>query len=533
MILAQLRLSHLVDRMGGALAGYTFGALLLLALMLIYLHLFNWPHADDIAYFEWYKQYFVNKSWSLLGVAGIKNHQHQLGGQALAFVVTTSLFGFNFILLTLLNFVALTAATVVIAWTISTHIQSPALRALLWLVLLALFLHPTQANHILWPFELGWFLITLLLVVNACMIERLREYAIVPVALCCTAASFCSAQGLLLWLCAALHIWLIKDLRGRWPAIAAFVFGFLVLAFFLKPAERGTLPPFSILVTYPIGLYGGLWGVRDKAVIYPLGVLFLATMAFFARRAVRRNPVRPADGIGLVLMASSILCAGAFTLGRHGNGLDWALDQFHYAPLLVPALVGVAIVAIGEIDDRGPYRLPSFAVLALVAGSVVSAAPYGKMRARELVNAKAIAMQAACATPPNDYVAIVASGLSYNAFGRLLYSDHQRAMRTLCSAPPAWIEPLVTLPDLYVQLSAKYPEHRTALLTLWDVYRTHNDLQRGIPVARPDMPRTLLLFARRSAETGSNYEPEILRQHARSYLELEKLADALSAPAPR
>jgi hypothetical protein len=324
----------------------------------------NWPRAEDLQFIDMFKraqQGFL--PW--LALANSYNVDHPVGIQMLIVTALWQITGVNFLIIAVSNYVLLAASALLLLRAASRR----SIAAALLLPLVAF--HPTQMNHLIWPYEMGWFIITFILVLNTVAIERFR-FPVTWVTIGCAVASYASAHGRLLWLVAALHLIAAERSRSRALIAAAFV---VVLLMFAVTSHHGDIPDASTLIRYILSLPGALFGIRDEHWLLLGSAVLLAPLCYLLVN-LRRNT--PAYRISVALIGASALFLIAFALGRAIHGLPWALDRIHFAPLLVPAAMGIVILATAAIDDG--KRWAGTIACAIIALTAVTALPYARQR---------------------------------------------------------------------------------------------------------------------------------------------------------
>lgn len=486
---------------------------------------FDWPAADDFLLVDWYRKFFITGELSLGDVLAIKNGPHPVGFQALVTVLLFKVFGVSFNLLVGLNILIAAACGLLVSAVVLSDSASRPGRWITPVLLMAVFLHPNQMNHLVWPFELGWFMVTLALVTNIVLVEFRGARAVPWVAVVCLLGTLSTGQGGFLWLLAAFHFLLLGGPR-RYLTAGGFLAAFVAVSAYLTSStgEVSGLMKDGVggLILYFAQLFGGVFGVRGTRSTWVLGALVLAFALGLSGAALARNRAsRPTERAGMVLVAGALLMAAGFMLARYKFGIVWALDRFHAAPLLVPVLAGIVVLASRYLESGASLGGRGLALLAQagVVASVVTAAGYATERFDEQITARGFGMAVVCDKQDDAYLEIAASGLAEWSF--FLVTHNREALAGLCTdALPADSRALLKPPDDFAGLIARDPAVADGLTALWRVYQTHGDLQRAFPVRQPDLGRNLLMFASNNARSGSQYEKDILGPHADVYIRL-------------
>jgi hypothetical protein len=276
-------------------------------------------------------------------------------------------------------------------------------------------------------------------------------------------------------------------------------------------------------LVYVVSLIGGTFGIRDPQLIFLLGTILLLFVFIYGLLLWHRPMLSAADRIGSVLIFASLLMTLAFAFGRHQFGLPWVLAAFHAAPLLVPLLVGLTILALATLDGLPEYKCllwvaPLPAVFIFV--SFVSALGYATERGEQSRTQRALAMHFSCHSGTSDYVRSELNSLPGNNLE--LLDRIFPLVRHLCGQNlPERARILVTFPQPFNALIVANPTYEKPLHDLWEVYITHFDLVRAFRIADPTGARGLLTWARNNARTGSLYESQMLKQHEPFFKDLK------------
>lgn len=223
----------------------------------------------------------------------------------------------------------------------------------------------------------------------------------------------------------------------------------------------------------------------------------------------------------MVLVAGALLMAAGFMLARYKFGIVWALDRFHAAPLLVPVLAGIVVLASRYFEAGASLAGRGMAVLAQagVVASVLMATGYASGRFDEQITDRGFAMAVVCGRQMDAYVDTRANGLTDHS--SYLLAKNRDLLADLCKNElPTSSLALLKLPDDFAGLIARDPAVADGLTALWRVYQTHGDLQRAFPASQSGLGRNLLMFASNNAKSGSQYEKDILGPHADLYVRL-------------
>lgn len=492
-------------------------------LVRIFGNAFNWPQVDDFLILDWYRKFSVTREYSLYDLITIKNGPHPVGLQALLSVLVWLVTGPNFVVFPILNVLIVGVASCLVM--LSVRAENSVVRWIFPVAVVAILLHPIQANHLIWPFEFGWFLVTLFVALNVWLIERYGAAAWPWLILVSAMASLSSGQGAFAWFLVAIHV--VARERNWKSLLVSAVFLVLFVFVSLRLAQGGSglqviaTKGWPDFILYLIQLLGSTFGSRDPAVCARLGglMIFLPLLSLSCSWYLTRT-LTPMARVGSVYFFAAITMTAGFGFGRFQYGLPWALDTFHAGPLLVP--MSVAALCLGcDLFAHAVQSRKRFVSVAVVTSlfplaSVVTATPYSTVRFEEQNTARALAMHVACFDKPDERRLLATS---YLAAHRMLVLDNISLLMPMCVRDvPARSQKLLTFPQGLVRAAAGDARKREALEALWQIYQTHLDLKRAFNMNNPDFAHKLVEFAKNDAATGSQYAPEALRQYAEVFM---------------
>ncbi len=486
----------------------------------------DWFFNDDLQTLQWLRQWDAGT----LGVGdlfGLWNNEHPVGAQFAVMALMRSIVGLDFKALVYLSFVVI-AATAVLAARCAIGPQQP-MRARIGITLACFVLafHPTQMEHLLWAFELGWFLINAVALANALLAERFGRAAVWPSAVLCLIASSMSAQGAMTWFAAGAHQALLPG--GRWSraasALTLAACGVLAVVRLeerphLAAAAGGDANPLAWIV-YALQVLGGASASRRHGLLLTVGAaLVVATLALFWLR--RNTPEQRRLRVAAVLVGFSALCVAGFTQGRRALGIDWAIASFHAAPFIVPLLLGLVVLMAASAGAARRHPRADAVVtgmtIALLAATVAGASGYGATRARLWAMDRGYARWATCGSDLSTIVMARGSGVAFDPPG---FVAALPLIRDLCRGPTGPLETaLVARPRLFDALAVGRPEVDRALDVLWEDYATELMLQLAFKPEEADMPQRLLAFAKANADKDSELDPDRLKPFAEIYRSL-------------
>lgn len=494
---------------------------------------FDWPVADDYLFLEWRRQFFEGDERDFAGILRAHNGPHPMAVVVLVSGALFKMFNLHFTVIVFANFVLIAGMSLLVFDAARTSMRHAGTIAWLLVMCFLVAFHPTQTNHILWPFEISWYLIFFVVAYNVWLVERVGLRAIPWMILAALIASFSSAHGIWAWIAVGCHILLRLDwtVLRRYTGFLLCLIGFLVTLYvvllIVEPdvGERRLNP--SSLMGYPfylLSLIGGMFGIRDHRVTAVLGGATVLAVLWCAFQSLRhRGAFLPANRVGLVLMLNSALMLATFSFGRYHFGLDWAFASFHAAPLIMPMLLGICVFSIGMSDvSQGTRRQRAVPVLLIgfVLAGFVSSLGYAVQKGRDVLLQRALAMQFNCSTDSSPYLRAAISGLATDD----MLVRNQGYLRHLCTDQlPRSARKLLTYPPLFSAMAQDDPAAAAPLRKLWEVYLTHFDLMRAFDLSDSSSAKALLLWARQDAKTGSRYAPGHLGEYAAYFRELNDL----------
>ncbi|WP_118182336.1 hypothetical protein [Paraburkholderia phosphatilytica] len=494
----------------------------------------SWPYRDSFVYFL-LLDLFRDGKMTLLSFIPIRNNEHLVAFHYAFGVAILLLSGFKIKAFIVFNAVLLAVTVVYLYVTTQSSGRDRIAGAILPFVIAIGLSNAAQASYLLWEFQIWLYIDLALLAINCFLIERyaLRAYPVVFVL--CVLATGSEAQGAFLWVASAIHIFCAVNLgadtskkRAGTAIIVLHVVLFLAAAWLItrvthdhpavvQPAH-GVIPRVMQRVTYLIQLLGSGFGVRSEKFALWAGLVSLLCWMVGTVYAARARFATSVSRVALVLTSTALLWAGAFSVGRADLGIDWALSQFHAAPMLMPFFVGLGLYGVGLLDRRKP----AFALVLLVVGiaPTFTSIPLGYVRSADIKKDSMIAVAAECAGG-SDFLKRHVDGLESHP---ILFDAFQKYQPRLC-AQMSHLErdkKVAAMPDEWERLAAGDDHHRKALSTLWDEYLVRGDLQDAFPAKSPTRAQDLLKWAASDAAHGSGFNHELLGPYAADYIELAK-----------
>jgi len=481
---------------------------------------YDWPDNDDFGTVKWYHGVFVSHEYNAFDVIKAHEEIHPIGAQL---AVTLTLFyelGMHFIVAIWFNIIIILTSAALLVIYLANFYRTSIVKLLLPLSVVALSFHPVQTTHLIWAFEMGWFIINSVLLCNALLLEKWGFKAAPLVLALLIFASFASAHACILWVCAALHIGIISDFRHKYVGISFFVTGFclnIVGVIYSSQAKPEAANPLNYLdmLYYLISILGTMFSTRSESALFILGLIVFFCVTFQFLQYVLNRDRSELDRVALVFTAASLGFLAIFARGRYQYGLSWALDDFHMGPLLVPLLLGLVLAAFRSYDRGGSsygVKTLSAAVAVFILASVPISLPYMFERGSSMAAREALAMHVACNPGYSRYI-IEQANIAPGYYD--LIESQLPHIRHLCRSDVSEITLMLKgLRAKYSPDAAPRPEVQDALVALWEVYATHDDLLRAFPPASPDSPDTLVEWAKEDALNGSPYEPERLLQYS-------------------
>jgi len=487
---------------------------------------FNWPIFEDFIIFDVYNKYVVTHDIDTYGLLfSTFNVVHPIGFQSLVTSLMVSAFGPNAI--AMVYFIAVLNGLCALFLYLAIRCEkSRGINLLFFPLIILLLFHPTQTNHLLWPFELGWFLITAFAFANIYCIERFGARALPLIVLTASCASLCSAHGIFLWLGAAFQFFLKAKKPQAYIAPALLLIAFFISVWLLKKHMSSAEGGFSLhelpqLFIYTTHLYGSIFGIRDPQLLLPAGLCLEALAAIqIGLMLFRRGPLSALERTSLTLFFTSFLMLAAFGIGRMQNGLPWVLDKFHAAPLIVPTLVALAVAAGARLEGKGLLvwgrRGLAAVTVVFLGASIVSSLPFMTTMGSEARLHRGLAKHITCSHEASPYLLeLINGGPGYLD----LIKRDMPLLEPLCAqAVPQDIADAAAFPAAFSEIISRNPAAEEPLKTLWEVYLSHFDLRRAFGAVPAQTPSLLLDFARQDARTGSRYESVALKRHQDYFL---------------
>jgi len=487
--------------------------------------IFNWGQAEDFVLVDVYRRFFLVGDLSIVDILSHKNGPHPFGFQLLLTIFLFDFIGVNFNALVVANIALSGSCAVFLSGLVCSNPCSRYVKFVTPVLLSAVYLHPSQMNHLLWPFELGWFMVNLSLVVNLVLIERLRAGALPWVVTVCLLGTFSTGQGAFLWLLAGFHFLLIGGQR-RYLTFSGFMVVFVGLSAYLSlsSGEVSDLMKGGVggLIVYYVQLFGAVFGVRDPTNSFILGGLVLGcALGLSFNVLLSEQPLCSHERVALVLVAGALIMAAGFTLARYKFGIAWAFDRFHAAPLLVSLMAGIVIFSTRCFEKNVSMIKRCVFILAQIALvlSFQTTLAYASERLEMQSVFRAFSMALECSKADDPLLQTSAAGLGKTHLH--LLSDNREILSQLCSDElPPNTKALLKVPVEFTAQMLREPSSKEGIQALWRVYQMHGDLQRAFPVQQLDLARNLIMFASNNAKTGSQYEKDILGPHADLYVRL-------------
>lgn len=491
----------------------------MLVVFLIGEYSFNWAHNDDFLLVEWYRHIFLIGDYGLKEVLSIRNGNHPLAFQAVASGFIFKIFGVNFTAIIFFDAVLLICAALTLSWLLSGYLSSNLALAICWLEVLLIAFHPVQTDHLVWAFEFGWFFINFALIANSCLLEKFGPKALPWIAILCLLGSFSSAQGSVLWLCMAIHLFLRNDRVRVWGGLAClsvFLIN-IVVVMLMTPSGEGRLtfsdgPAFLV---YMLQLMGTLYCIRRPTILLLLGILTIFVLISPFVRKGQSAEFNGGERVSICLIVAGAVGFLFFGKGRFQYGLPWAINDMHFGPLWVPLLLGTVGISLlryeGALQRGNKHPLLALFPCLYILLSVFASLPYANERGIESQTKAGLGMYFACAEQQSPYLV---ENLNITKGYLSFINEQLPVMRGLCTAPKQKaLIAMIELPCLYSLMIAREPKDEAPLRDLWDVYRTHFDLYRAFPPLERGSARRLLEFAKNNARIGGGYAREMLDSH--------------------
>ena len=363
----------------------------------------NEPNADD-----WNTLWLTSQSISghlTLGMLWAQHYENRMFVPNVVFVATGRASQGNEQVV-----IALSAIVFIATYFAFLGLCRRYLGELTWLVVLVVgvvWFGFVDYGNALMAFQLAWYLILALFIGMLWLLTGRWKYR-VPVALALAVlASFCSAQGLVLWPVGLLCVRWTKGRSAPWIAAALATIGVYFIGYSSSPTNAGNLFPPNILgpesvarisLTYPFAHLGTTvaLGVAELGVPFPpfrqlAGVVILLAAAYVLVRSIQRRELFP-----IALITFAVLFDAVILLGRLHFGYNGVTASRYSMPGLVMLL---AIILYGWKHVKA--KQAALIGLAAIALQVAVSSDYGISQAAQLRGTLLTAQQLAVdAAPP-------------------------------------------------------------------------------------------------------------------------------------
>lgn len=421
--------------------------------------------------------------------------------------------------------------------------------------IMLLFLSLAPYTNILWGFQTAWYLVTLLLVVTLYLLQRATNSAkplplVAMAAIAALAASFCSVQGLIVWLAGAVYLALARNesireaVRDRklqlWGALTIVGLAGYALVWLATPgvgptsggailkalADPVALIKFLLLVIATVaGNLPSHWALVIGVLIVLATVGALATGIRSGKRQIALPVALITFGMAFVLLVA---------VGRLPLGVAAAKESRYSAYVLI-ALVGVYMLlrlkrADSARDVPAAMRIARGAFAVVVAFSTVGAAYFALVHGHAWRTERGIGALVLL-NVPNESAFRIERTLYVNATLVAAQVDFLNSTAQATFAEPAGAVPSSARvyskpPPAYQRVIDNNPADREALLRLWQSYVVATDVRNAFPVSSAAFPAKLVRWASGAARDGGHYLSPQLEEFASQYERLRKSLEA-------
>lgn len=362
----------------------------------------NEPNADD-----WNTLWLVSQSFSghlTIGMLWAQHYEDRILIPNLVFVAAGRATRGNE-----LTVIALSAAVFVVTYFAFLGLCRTYLGRLTWPVVLVVgvvWFGFVDYGNALMAFQFAWYLALALFVGMLWLLMGHWAYRVPAAMALAVLASFCCAQGLVLWPVGLLCLLWTKDRIAPWIVAAIVTAGVYFIGYSSNPTNAGNLFPANLLgtqsiaginLTYP---FAHLWttitlSVAELGVPFPpfrqlAGTVILLAAAYVVVRAVQRRELFP-----ITLIAFAALFDALVLVGRLHFGYAGVTASRYSMPGLV-MILGIVMYAWKHMKARQAVIICLVAVVVQVATSSV----YGITQADQLRSKMLTAHQLAGAAPP-------------------------------------------------------------------------------------------------------------------------------------
>ncbi len=423
------------------------------------------------------------------------------------------------------------------------------------LALTLLLLSFAPYTNILWGFQTAWYLVTVLLMLTLyCLVRSTSSTRpaslIFLAAIFALLASFCSVQGLAVWVAGV--VFLVTAREGRlisvptdwrvrlWAACAVVGVGLYSLASSLTPTAGPTsrsailaalADPLALakFVLLALGTVGGDLPVRWS---YATGLL-VVLVAVMALAFALRSGDRARSALPVALIAFGATCILMIAAGRLPLGVGAARES-RYSTYVLLLLAGTYLIfargGVGAVARVPAVILARNVLVGLIGGSFVLAAYFALVHGHAWRTERGIGALVLLnyATEPSFRIERTLYGNApfVVAQANFLQSTAQSAFSEGLSAVPSSACIFARPPAGYQEIIDNYPTERDALLRLWDAYVVGPDVRNAFPVGSNMFSFNIIRWASGAARDGGHYLSPALKDFAPHYERLYKTLES-------
>jgi hypothetical protein len=416
----------------------------------------------------------------------------------------------------------------------------------------------SQHRDALWGLGIAWYMITFCLFLALKLLSFATESSLLPeaafgfAAVVAFIASFCSADGLLVWPAGCIYLWFRNEecFATPWKDMKFFLWTFLFVATTILYVETlgvhhigegsGLTPGnlFHLLINrplYSIEFYAAMLGAifinQTSKRVVGIGLVLLLTIGFFLVR-IARTPKRRIYAFPVALMAFGLLHAGFLLIGRLHSGIDEAISSSYayYTTFIIPLIVGIYLVSIHNIFFASVSKRIS--VLWMISWVVFSVALVTNNTYWGIVNGRKTRMQRWLSVsvlldythqPAIRIERMLTDDKNMPKFfeqASFLERNHLSVFHLGQGRLPVDVQKRIFPPISYLSIMNENPTYKGALRRLWEVYFISPDLKEAYDPASPTFVPDLINWARGDAISKGYYLHPYLDQYATEYISL-------------
>jgi hypothetical protein len=486
---------------------------------------------------KWWELSFSKHNEHLMGVA------YLLGGLLLLFA------GFDSKLQLILGLLiqALAFSIIVgVLWRSVPKASRPVWLALSSLICFSL----SQHSNLLWAFQTAWFMVTLFLAITLTCLHMAKNhegsadehYWISLAASSALLASFTSAQGVIVWFAGAVYLMAGERIQFRdyfrsrinrlWMTAAVLAGGAFVTVWLMKGgggAVGGGEFSMRAFAYIFVGIHGTFFGDFGVLGVACLGVVMLAFVALALIKALTAQD-RNGYALPVALIAFGLVFVLLIAVGRAKFGIDAARESRYSAYTLITYFGALTIFLHrdNDMDGKGLIGLGAalFPMIVVVAfftstyNAVLKGIDWRRsqgLSAATLLNFREAPNFALERMLFGDAGLVRKNAEFLESYRLGLFGDSD--------AIPAAVKSYADMPQSLLIWLDRYPDRKAAILRVWWVYKSGNDLLLAFEPMSNDFADRLMMWAYGASRDGGHYLSIHLKDFATDLEAMHKSED--------